>query len=199
MSEAQVFWDLCFSQGSALSLGGSRKGGIEADTPLHRRQHVSWEPTPSQKEKKRPCFAVLFSDLCWGCLETWNAIYHCICDSQGEWGDIVNELSFNSVSCFVKENTNSHLCPKRYPEEKAAQNTPEWPRRYKEGAVPLKILRDCLPCCWWRMNAYSPLRGWAGCLFMTVKIIPEKTMHVQPALPFYVGSTKLSCRLLDIV
>lgn len=118
MSEAQVFWDLYFSQGSALSLGGSRKGGTEADTPLHRRQHVSWEPTPSQKEKKWPCFAVLFSDLCWGCLETWNAIYHCICDSQGEWGDIVNELSFNSVSCFVKENTNSHLCPTCYPEEK---------------------------------------------------------------------------------
>lgn len=37
VSEAQVSWDFDLSPGSDLSLEGSGKGGIEADTPQHRR------------------------------------------------------------------------------------------------------------------------------------------------------------------
>lgn len=45
-----------------------------------------------------------------------------ICDSLGELRDIANELLFNPVLCFFKENANSHLYPEHCMKAKTAKN-----------------------------------------------------------------------------
>lgn len=145
--------DFDLSLGSDLSLAGTGKGGIEADTvPRPRRQHVSCERTPSQKPKSD--LALWFSSLIYARavwrLEVSFIIPFVAHEVSGETWEMRSHLTVcNVMSRKTPIPIWALSAVLKHKPHKIPQSDRKDTRKGAHCSVPLTMLRDWLACCLW--------------------------------------------------